>query len=424
MANIQPRRNKDGKIISYSIRVFKGRDSNGKQLKPFTLTFNFDPKWSERKIQAELQKAAIKFEEECKKGTVSDNKQTFSKYADYVLNEKERNGTKHRTIIRYKELLIRINAIIGHIKLADLRPLHINKLNEELSADGLNKKTGGKLSNKTILEHHKLISTILKQAEKEMLINFNSAQRANAPKVQRKEAKYFEIEDIENILFYAQYEKLKWKLALYLLVYTGCRRGEIMGLKWNKVDFKNSTIKIDINLQYTKEKGIYEETPKTEQSKRPLALPPIVMNLLRQYRTEYKEKQLLMGSKWYKTDFIFTQENGKPMHPDTLTDYCRKFTKKYNDIINKDNENRPDEAKIKLLPHIYPHKFRHSQAPLLLPNGVDIATISRRLGHANITTTANIYSHILDNADRNASNILENILSNNKKELTNTKLSS
>ena len=140
MANIQPRKNKDGKIISYSIRVFKGRDSNGKQLKPFTTTFNFDPKWSERKIQAELQKAAIKFEEECKKGTVSDNKQTFSKYADYVLNEKERNGTKHRTIIRYKELLIRINAIIGHIKLADLRPLHINKLNEELSADKKKKK--------------------------------------------------------------------------------------------------------------------------------------------------------------------------------------------------------------------------------------------------------------------------------------------
>lgn len=410
MANIQPRRNKDGKIISYSIRVFKGRDSNGKQLKPFTTTFNFDPKWSERKIQTELQKTANRFEDKCKNGLISDNKQTFEHYANYVINEKERNGVKHRTITRYKELLIRINAIIGHIKLADLRPQHVNKLNEELSADGLNKKTGGKLSNKTILEHHRLISTILKQAEKEMLIQFNSAQRANTPRIERKEAKHFEIEDVENILFYAQYEKLKWKLALNLLAFTGCRRGEIMGLKWAKVDFKNNTVRIDNNLQYSKERGIYEETPKTEKSKRTLALPVDVMNLLRQYRIEYKEKQISMGSKWYKTDFIFTQANGKPMHPDTLTDYCKKFAKKYNDIINKDNENRADGAKIKLLPHIYPHKFRHSQATILEQNGVDIATISKRLGHSNISTTTNIYTHVFNNADRNACNMLENVL--------------
>ena len=197
-----------------------------------------------------------------------------------------------------------------------------------------------------------------------------------------------------------------------------------MGLKWSKVDFKNNTIRIDNNLQYSKERGIYEETPKTEKSKRTLSLHGNVMNLLRQYRIEYKEKQLLMGSKWHRTDFIFTQENGKPMHPDTLTDYCRKFTKKYNDIINKDNENRPDEAKIKLLPHIYPHKFRHTQAPMLFKSGAEIATISNRLGHSNVSTTANIYTHVFNNADKNASDMIENILSNNKKEIANTKLSS
>ena len=109
MANIQPRKNKEGKIISYSIRVFKGRDINGKQLKPYTKTFFFDEKWSEKKIQAELQKAATLFENECKNGIVADNKQSFERYANYVINLKERIGIKHRTIVRYKELLERIN---------------------------------------------------------------------------------------------------------------------------------------------------------------------------------------------------------------------------------------------------------------------------------------------------------------------------
>ena len=107
MANIQERKNKEGKIISYSIRVHKGRDANGKQLKPYTMTFKVEPNWSERKIQTELKKAVVLFEEQCKKGLIADNKQTFERYSNYVISLKERTGVKHRTIIRYKELLKR-----------------------------------------------------------------------------------------------------------------------------------------------------------------------------------------------------------------------------------------------------------------------------------------------------------------------------
>lgn len=162
MANIQPRKNKEGKIISYSIRVHKGRDKDGKQLKPYTMTFKVDESWSERKIQSELQKAATLFENECKNGIIADNKQSFEKYADYVINLKERIGLKHRTIVRYKELLQRINKAIGHIKLSELKPQHLNAFYEQLAQDGINKVTGGKLSNKTIIEHH---SHIMKKAD-------------------------------------------------------------------------------------------------------------------------------------------------------------------------------------------------------------------------------------------------------------------
>ncbi len=98
-------------------------------------------------------------------------------------------------------MLKRINPAIGHIKLADLRPQHLNAFYEQLAGDKMNKKTGKKLSNKTIIEHHRLIRTILAEAEKELLIMYNSASKASPPKLERKEANHFEIEDIENILF-------------------------------------------------------------------------------------------------------------------------------------------------------------------------------------------------------------------------------
>lgn len=416
MANIQPRKNKEGKIISYSIRVHKGRDVNGKQLKPYTMTFNFDQNWSKKRIQSELNKAATLFEDECKKGIVADNKQTFERYANYVLDLKERIGVKHRTIVRYKELLERINPAIGHYKLCDLKPQHLNAFYEQLSKDGMNKATGGKLSNKTIIEHHRLIRTILAEAEKELLVPYNAASKATAPKNEHKEANYLEIEDIERILFYSLQEPLKKQVALNLLIFTGCRRGEIMGLQWSDIDFKNNLINIKRTLLYSKDRGIYQDTPKTEQSKRSISVPSKVIELLRTYKKEYNTKRLALGTAWTDTGFILVQENGKPMHPDTLTDYCSSFRTKYNNIIEKENKDRPKTNKLPLLPHINPHAFRHSQASMLILSGLDCATVSKRLGHANISTTTNIYTHILHEADKKASDKLENILLNQNKQ--------
>ena len=97
----------------------------------------------------------------CKDGIKTDNHQRFYGYCDYVIGLKEQRGVKHSTIVRYKELTTRIYPAIGHIKLCDLRVDHLNDLYTALSADGLNKKTGGKLSTKTIIEHYRLISTVL-----------------------------------------------------------------------------------------------------------------------------------------------------------------------------------------------------------------------------------------------------------------------
>lgn len=106
MANIRPRKNKDGEIISYEIRVFKGRDENGKQLKPYVMTYKPAPGMTAKQIEKELNRQAVTFEEQCRQGYSLDNRQTFAQYAGYVIDLKERNGMKHTTISRYRDMLL------------------------------------------------------------------------------------------------------------------------------------------------------------------------------------------------------------------------------------------------------------------------------------------------------------------------------
>lgn len=206
MANIKRVENKGG--TSYQITVTNGRDSKGKQIRHYK-TYTPAPTMTARQIDKEVAKIAMEFEKEIEQGYAADNKQTFEKYASYVVDLKERIGIKHATIVSYKGLLERINPAIGHIKLSELRSGHLNKLYEQLGQEGLNKRTGGKLSNKTIVEHHRLISTILTQAEKEMLIQFNPASKTTPPKIEKHDVNYFQIDwknnqiKIDNNLLYS-----------------------------------------------------------------------------------------------------------------------------------------------------------------------------------------------------------------------------
>ena len=367
---------------------------------------------------------------------------------------------KYRTLDRYHELLERINQGIGHIKLAGLRPQHLNTLYKNLAEPGISDRgdkavarvdlatalknkhltrakvaelagvstttitsacqgkkiarstadaiaraletdivdlflvemDGGQLAPKTILEHHRLIHTILAQAEKELLVPYNAAAKATPPKSTRPEPDYFQPSDIVRIRAALQAEPLKWRTITELLIITGCRRGEIMGLRWNRVDFQQRTIRIDTNLLYSPKRGIYESTTKTEGSVRTIKLPAETIELLKEYRREYIDLRQKMGDQWHETGFLFVKENGTPMIPDSITAWLRKFSKRHG------------------LPHIHPHSFRHSAASILIHSGTDVVTVSKRLGHANTSTTLNIYSHILAESDEQASESLADIL--------------
>ena len=456
MATIKKREGKNG--VSYKITVTQGRDLEGKQVRHYR-TWTPDPGMTDRQMEKAVQKAAMAFEQEIELGYQMDNRQTFAQYAEYVLELKERAGDKYRTIERYHELMQRITPAIGHIKLPDLRPQHLNNFYKALSAPGIStrgdkatakidlkqhlqeinmtraklaalsgvsaasitaacqhkkiarttaeaiaqalnekvdtlfsiERSDAKLSSKTILEHHRLIRTILAQAEKEMLVPYNAAAKATPPKPAKQAANYFQVNDVIRIREALEQEPLKWKVATHLLLITGCRRGEIMGLKWDRIDFSNSQIKIETTLLYSPKRGIYEDTTKTG-AVRFIKLPAETMALLREYRRWYLEQRLKNGDRWRDTGFLFVKDNGEPMIPDGITAWLRKFSERHG------------------LPHINPHAFRHTMASVLISSGKDVVSISKRLGHANVSTTTDIYSHIIQEADERASECIADVL--------------
>ena len=391
MANIQARRDKSGKLISYSVRVHRGIGADGKPLKPYTATFKVSPTWTEKSARKKAEAFAATFEKECREGVTSDSRMKFEEYCEYVLELKERRGDKHSTIADYRSMTPRIYPAIGHIKLRELRPDHLNAFYSQLAQSGSNRRTGGTLSNCTIRRYHRFISVVLSQAVKEGLIPMNVAARAEPPKVEKHEPNYLQPETIPLMLDALEREPLKWRMLVHLMLVTGARRGEILGLKWENVDFDNSRIYICRSISYTPDRGVYESTPKTASSKRYVSLPQETMQMLKQYRTWQSGEILRLGEYYHRQGFVFSQDNGAPMHPDSVTDWLAKFSKRHG------------------LPHINPHAFRHTMASMLYFNGVDSVSISKRLGHAQVSTTANIYAHVMEAADKKNADILADV---------------
>lgn len=388
MPNITPRKGKDG-TVSYYIRVSRGRG-----LKPFHTTWAPQPGWSNSKIQRELNKFAIAYENECKKGNVATEKKSLGEYAAYVIDLKESGGNiKPRTAERYRELLTRINDIdcngMGYLKLSDIRAEHLNKFYQTLAKPGMNKNNPSEgLSEKTIREHHRLISMVFSQAVKEGLMPYNIAERATPPKVKRQEAEHYELSLIRDILVALESEDLKWQCLVNVMISSGARLGEVMGLKWNCVDFENGRILIRNNLQYLPSKGIYETTTKTGEE-RYISLPESAMSLLKAWKAEQRAISGVLSF----NGFCFTKENGiDPMHPQSVKCFLDRFSKRHG------------------FPHLHAHAFRHTQASLLIASGSDIVSVSKRLGHADTTTTMNIYAHALAEADKKSANVIGDLL--------------
>lgn len=461
MATIEKRNNKKG--LSYKIIVSAGYDIHGNQIRHFK-TWAPPQGMGEKRADKEVLMAAAKFETEIKQGYQIANHQTFHDYALYVIDLKKRNGAKPNTIRSYTDLMARIDPIIGHMKLGDIRPQHLNNLyktiqapesrldrykaigkeniSEAVKASGMTRTAIAEaagisastvtaacrrqtikaskaeaiantlnkpvkdlflmiaitepLSNKTVLEHHRFIHTVLEQAEKEMLVPYNAASKASPPSASRKLPAYYQSEQITAILDALQDEPEKWRVITHLLIVTGCRRGEIMALKWDKVNLEDGILEISANLCYLKELGTYEVTTKTDNV-RYIGLPDETVSMLWRYKASQAKLQEDNQDRWKGTGYLFTQDNGLPMNPDSITGWLNKFSKRRG------------------LPHIHPHAFRHSVASLLIAEGTDIVTVAGQLGHSQASTTSDIYAHVISAAKAKATDTIADVLLRRKK---------
>ena len=313
----------------------------------------------------------------------------------------------------YKRLLKRIIPVLGGIKLIQLRPTHLTEFYNNLRENGIRQdgKEGG-LSERSILHYHRLISTIMTCALQWGFILNNPASRVKEPKVAKGEARHFNIEQTEYILHLIENEPLKYRTMIVLSIYGGMREGELAALAWSDIDFSNFTISISKSLQHLPEKGTFIKSTKTENS-RVISVPKSVIYLLKEYKKWQNEEKLNMGNLWHVSNNIFTTLDGGYIFPSTVSKWFLKFIRKHNKTIKNDNTIKQQDKPLYLLPEVNFHGLRHTSATLLINQGVDISTVSKRLGHARTSTTMDIYSHSLLKADVEASNKLDNLF--NKK---------
>ena len=444
---------------AYRISVSAGYDLQGKQIKK-RMTWKPLPDMTERQIEKELQRQAVLFEEQVQNGQYIDSSIRFSEFAEIWLNDYAIPQLRPSTVDGYKRNLVRLNAHIGHIKLNKLQPHNIaacykaifeegkliapkykakiplktllsernitrleiaekydigkRTVDTAVSGKAVDEKTalaickalkmplknlfdrvsegGGELTGNYMLHLHRLLSSILEKAVKWQVLLYNPCRRVEAPKIEKKEAAYLDEIQAQELLKCLQEEPLQYRAIITLLLYSGMRRGELCGLEWSDIDFKNSIIDITKTSLYLTDRGIFDDSTKTESSKRLIKIPAPALEILKEHKIQQAKEYFKLGDMWVRSNKVFTQWNGKPIHPDTITGWFSRFIKKNN------------------LPPIHLHSLRHTNATLLIASGADLRTVSKRLGHSNMTTTSNIYTHAIKSADERAAELLGDIL--------------
>ena len=353
----------------------------------------------------EAEVALAKFVTEVQNGLVIDGKAL--RFSEFVEIWKRDYGSKELAPSTYKRycrmLETRLLPYFGHFYINKIKPTDIMKFYDLLEKDtqlvrkkGNNgSKTKKPLSGKTILEHHRLLRAMLHKAVYWQLIVANPAERVQPPKARKPKRKSYDDEQtkilLENLELLSS-EDTKYKVAIILTVFTGVRLGELMGLEWQDVDFKNGIISINRSSQYLADMGVFTKVPKTESSIREIAIPEFIISLLEEYKLWYEEQKSIYGELWMNSDRLFVQADGKPMHPSTISKWFVKYVGQIG------------------LPVINFHGLRHTNASLLVAQNIDIAVISARLGHAQISTTLDFYVHPLLSHNRKAGYALENLL--------------
>jgi len=322
MAYIEKRGN------AYKIRVSCGYDTNGKQVRQ-SFTWRPPENMTERQIQKELQRQAVLFEQECLKGQVVAVVK-FQDFATQYLTETAPNNLKAGTLQNYQNYSKRVFKAIGHLRMDKITPRHIQWFVTEMSSgERLDRYRKGALSAKTIRNHIAFTSSIFEYAQRMQIISNNPCKNVMLPKDKAKEVRIYSVEETQKILELLSREEpknLHYVLFFMLAVYTGARRGELLGLEFKDFDFEREIVSFQRASLYTRNKGVYTDSLKTVTGYRSLKLPTELVELVKQYRQHQAKLKEEIGDLWVEkisdvndeivdNHRLFTQWQGKPMHP-------------------------------------------------------------------------------------------------------------
>lgn len=375
----------------YRLRVSNGRDANGtRKYHNKTVTCS-----CRREAEKELAKFVTSIEGGC---TYSASKTTLNDFSKQWLETYVKPNLSPTTYQGYEEKLrLHILPSLGNKRLDKIRPIDIDNLYNFLLTKPTNRKDKDgnfkTLSSTSVHRVHEILSKMFNDAARWDLIPYNPCVKATKPKCSQTQMKCYDenaTRELLSCLISSTSTRNKTFCTLALL--GGFRRGEILGLHWDDIDFKNKKISINRSAYYSAGNGINEKKPKTEKSIRTIVVPDICFTLLKQWRSEQSKMRLALGSKWYDSNNIFTSDNGKKLHPSTAPKW-------FSELLKKNN-----------LTHIRFHDLRHTFATLLVSNNTDIKTVSHKLGHASPNTTMNFYLHDLESTDKASSELLENLL--------------
>ncbi len=306
------------------------------------------------KDKAKVQKWLFEQRKAITENRLSTNENmTVNQFADQFLKDVANHTLKLKTYITYESYLrLHIRPALGRVKLVNLQSSQIQRLYSEKINSGLSKKT--------VHHIHSTLRRVLNEAVKWEIIHKNPCDAVTPPRVDKQIPTVWNIEESKKFL--KAVEGHRWYGIYLIALTTGARRGEILGMEWQNIRWDAGTISIEKTVSEIKGKAVVT-MPKTAKSLRTIVLPSVVVNLLKENME--------------KSGFIFTSLNGTPITP-------RNLLRHFYSVLEKIN-----------VPKIRFHDMRHTVATILLQKDTHPVKVQQLLGHASITTTLDVYSHIL-----------------------------